>query len=149
MKLSKAIKCFSTIWIWYGLAIAWLLILLNVLQYHYLSTHLSIELYLSICVCIFTLIGIWIASSFYRSTPELRATFSGNGFNLTDREQVVLSLISEGLSNDEIAEKLSISIHTVKSHVSNIFTKMDVKRRTQAVKKAQLYLAMQSPIPSS
>ena len=51
----------------------------------------------------------------------------------------MLELMSEGLSNAEIAAHLSISIHTVKTHVSNIFAKMDVKRRTQAIKKAQDY----------
>ena len=55
---------------------------------------------------------------------------------LTDREMEVLSLLVKGLSNKEIADNLYISTRTVKSHVSNILRKMDVKDRTQAVIKA-------------
>ena len=45
--------------------------------------------------------------------------------------------MAKGLSNDEIADKLFISLNTVKTHSSNIFLKLDVKRRTQAVDKAK------------
>ena len=55
---------------------------------------------------------------------------------LTDREMEVLSLLVKGLSNKEIADDLYISPRTVKSHVSNILRKLDVKDRTQAVIKA-------------
>ena len=55
---------------------------------------------------------------------------------LTDREMEVLALLVKGLSNKEIAENLYISPRTVKSHVSNILRKLDVKDRTQAVIKA-------------
>ncbi len=58
-------------------------------------------------------------------------------FDITDREKDVLFLIAEGLSNNEIAEKLFISLSTVKTHTSNIFYKLDVKNRIEAVKKAK------------
>ena len=57
---------------------------------------------------------------------------------LSEREQEVLALIAEGLTNPEIAERLFISIHTVKSHASNLYSKLLVSNRTQAVQKAQL-----------
>jgi DNA-binding NarL/FixJ family response regulator len=51
---------------------------------------------------------------------------------LTDQETTVLQLIVDGLNNDAIAEALSISRSTVKTHVSHIFRKLDVSDRTQA-----------------
>jgi len=52
---------------------------------------------------------------------------------LSVREIEVLKLIEAGLSNQEIASKLFISVATVKWHISNIYAKLDVKTRTQAV----------------
>jgi LuxR family maltose regulon positive regulatory protein len=52
---------------------------------------------------------------------------------LTSREIEVLKLIEAGDSNQEIAEKLVISFTTVKRHISNIYTKLDAKSRTQAI----------------
>ncbi|MFC4323370.1 response regulator transcription factor [Litchfieldia salsa] len=54
---------------------------------------------------------------------------------LTAREQEVLHLILEGLNNQEVAEDLTISIHTVKNHLTNIFRKLDVADRVQAMAK--------------
>jgi LuxR family transcriptional regulator, maltose regulon positive regulatory protein len=56
---------------------------------------------------------------------------------LTAREVEVLKLIEAGNANQEIAEKLVISITTVKRHISNIYTKLDVNNRTQAVAAAK------------
>ncbi len=53
--------------------------------------------------------------------------------DLTSREFEILELVKNGLSNEEIAEKLYISIHTVKSHMENIFKKLQVKNRTAAL----------------
>lgn len=59
--------------------------------------------------------------------------------NLTDREKEVLKLLSEGLSNTQIAERLVISSHTAKVHVSNILNKLAVTDRVQAAVKAYQY----------
>jgi ATP/maltotriose-dependent transcriptional regulator MalT len=56
---------------------------------------------------------------------------------ISKREYEVLILIAQGLSNREIAEKLFVSTHTVKSHSSSLFAKLDVRRRTEAIKKAK------------
>jgi ATP/maltotriose-dependent transcriptional regulator MalT len=55
---------------------------------------------------------------------------------ISSREYEVLKLIREGLSNQQIADRLFVSENTVKKHISNLFFKMDVQRRTEAVKKA-------------
>jgi len=52
---------------------------------------------------------------------------------LTERELEVLRMIASGLTNNQIAEKLSLSEHTVKGHVRNIFSKLQLVDRTQAV----------------
>lgn len=54
---------------------------------------------------------------------------------LTARENAVLELLQWGLSNQDIATKLGINLNTVKSHIKNIFEKLGVKTRTQAVLK--------------
>ena len=56
---------------------------------------------------------------------------------LTTRELEVLRLIVSGLTNQEIATQLVISISTTKKHISNIFSKLDVKSRTQAIARAR------------
>jgi NarL family two-component system response regulator LiaR len=55
------------------------------------------------------------------------------GFDLTERERAVLMLMVEGLNNTQIAGKLTVSPSTIKSHVSNILSKLGVASRTEAV----------------
>jgi len=55
------------------------------------------------------------------------------GHDLTERERAVLALMVEGLNNTEIAQKLVVSPSTIKSHVSNILSKLGVTSRTEAV----------------
>ena len=56
---------------------------------------------------------------------------------LTDREREVLDLMARGLTNTAISEKLFLSPKTVRNHVSNVFAKLQVTDRTQAVIKAR------------
>lgn len=56
--------------------------------------------------------------------------------DLTDREKEVLSLLVQGLNNSEIADKLMVSIHTVKAHICSIFSKLHTTGRVQAAVKA-------------
>ncbi|MGH6908396.1 MAG: response regulator transcription factor, partial [Aestuariivirga sp.] len=57
--------------------------------------------------------------------------------NLTDRQRQILKLVAEGKSNKEIARALDISPNTVKTHIANVFQKLEVQRRTQAIQKAR------------
>ncbi len=56
---------------------------------------------------------------------------------LSARELEVLQAMAEGLSNQEIAGRLFVSLNTIKTHSSNIFGKLDVRRRTQAIETAR------------
>jgi NarL family two-component system response regulator LiaR len=60
----------------------------------------------------------------------------GTRESLTEREIEVLKLAAQGMSNKEIAERLSVTVRTVKAHISNLFAKMDVASRTEAILKA-------------
>ena len=57
--------------------------------------------------------------------------------SITPRELEVLLLIAQGLSNQEIAAHLFLSLNTVKTHASNVFAKLEAQRRTQAIQKAK------------
>jgi LuxR family maltose regulon positive regulatory protein len=68
--------------------------------------------------------------------PELQLD-SGQSEALSARELAVLQLIAQGCSNQEISERLFISLHTVKTHARHINSKLGVERRTQAVARAK------------
>lgn len=82
--------------------------------------------------------GAFIESQMLRGMlSELKPSGGAGGVspaakNLTKREREILSLVAEGLSNREIAEKLVLSPETVKSHVAAILEKLNVSDRTQA-----------------
>jgi LuxR family maltose regulon positive regulatory protein len=56
---------------------------------------------------------------------------------LTERELEVLRLVAAGTSNREIAVRLTVTLGTVKKHLNNIFGKLDVESRTQALARAR------------
>jgi len=69
----------------------------------------------------------------YLDARRAPAPVSGRLDVLTPREKEVLALVAEGLSNREIAERLFLAEQTVKTHVSHVFTKCDIRDRAQAV----------------
>jgi DNA-binding CsgD family transcriptional regulator len=144
----------------FGICLAVLLALLKWLEYSFILKDMRMETYLGIVGGFFTLLGIWIGwnlthrSAFSKSSASTETEFSElensihrtedsglynpqNEFNLSPREHEVLVLIAQGLSYQEIADQLFVSLSTVKTHASNIFSKLDVQRRTQAVMVAQ------------
>ncbi len=73
----------------------------------------------------------------FRSAPRMRA----QSINLTRRERQILKLLLEGATNLDIAKALELSEYTIKSHLYNVFKKIDVKNRIQAYNWAQMNLA--------
>jgi NarL family two-component system response regulator LiaR len=128
----------------YGLSLAALIFLLKQLQYRYLIRDLSIEFYMGLLAVLFTAVGIWAGLRLTRkkivTVPVSNFRFDPSRLEklgISKREHEVLELISQGLSNQEIADKLFVSVNTIKTHLANLFMKLEVKRRTQAVQKGK------------
>jgi DNA-binding NarL/FixJ family response regulator len=73
----------------------------------------------------------------HKGAAGLGASAAASVYGLSERELQVLHSIADGLNNKEIAEKLFLSEGTVKNYISNIYSKMDVRDRIQAARKAQ------------
>ncbi|MHC4145199.1 MAG: response regulator transcription factor [Planctomycetota bacterium] len=127
----------------YGVALAALTGILKFIEYRFFVRDLSLEFYLGLVAVLFTSLGIWAGLRLTRrkAIPS-DADFKLDDLKLqrlgiTNREYEVLALIAQGLSNREIADKLFVSLNTVKSHSSNLFLKLDARSRTQAVVRAK------------
>jgi len=128
----------------YGAAMAALIGLLKYVEYQYFVRDIPLEFYIGLVAVMFTALGIWAG---LRLTRPKIVVASGTEFELDEanlrklgiskREYEVLELISEGLSNQEIADRLFVSVSTVKSHTANLFSKLDARRRTQAIQRAK------------
>ena len=80
----------------------------------------------------YTQLGPGIGKKVIAQIPAHSANLSGSWEQLTPREQEILQLIAKGASNREIAQTLYISEKTVKNHVTNILSRLDLRDRTQA-----------------
>jgi DNA-binding CsgD family transcriptional regulator len=139
----------------YGLALGLLIMLLKTLEYRFVILDHAIEAYGGMLAVIFTSLGIWLAVKLTKPKKEIvivekevlvpaagGGTFSPDekrlsSLGISKREYEVLELIAQGLSNQEIADRLFVSLNTIKTHSSKLFEKLDVSRRTQAVQKAK------------
>jgi len=138
----------------YGVIIALGSIALKMLEYKFIIINHSFELYGGALAIGFTILGIYAGKKFtkpkereiiiekmvYVPTPPSNDLINQKAVadtGLSKREYEILELMAYGYSNQEIADKIFVSISTVKTHISNIFIKLDATRRTQAVKKAK------------
>ncbi len=130
----------------YGLSLAAIVLLLKFLQYRYFVHDLSVEFYMGLLALLFTAVGIWTGLKITRK-KIVTVSVPASAFvpdptrlerlGISKREHEVLELMAQGLSNQEIADKLFVSLNTVKTHSANLFSKLDVKRRTQAIQKGK------------
>lgn len=132
----------KTILVFSGIIVG-LLALFQLSKYSMLSGSLEIEWAIGIVAIIFFVVGVYINK---RSLHKKTSSADQMGeidrkkietLGVSKREYEILELIAQGLSNKEIADQLFISENTVKTHVSNLFIKLDAKRRTQAIQKAK------------
>jgi len=144
----------------YSISLAFLLFLLKWLELRFIIFDHSFEIYIGFIAVIFTALGIWLALKLSKpkietvvvekevyvnrneNQPDWQAGFVPDTslvsqLELSKRELEVLSLLAQGLSNQEIAAELFVSLSTVKTHIQNLFEKLDAKRRTQAVERAR------------
>lgn len=111
------------------------MIILEVVHYKTMVRDIQIEVFGGIIGLLFLVFGVWLGAKFFKkSTPE---KFDATKLGLSNRELEVLELLAQGYSNQEVADVLFVSLNTTKTHISNIYTKLNVKRRTQAVQKAR------------
>jgi DNA-binding CsgD family transcriptional regulator len=127
----------------YGIALAALTGVLKFIEYRFFVYDLSLEFYLGMVAVLFTGLGVWAGLRLTRrkvipTTPNFKldeAELQRRG--ISKREYEVLELIALGLSNQEIAARLFVSLNTVKTHSSNLFLKLEARRRTEAIRRAK------------
>ena len=124
-----------------GLGLAVCAFALEWLEYKFLVRSLSVEIYILILVSVFTVLGIWVGHklSQRKTVPD---EFELNekalkSLGITQREQAVLAGLATGDSNKQIARDLGISPNTVKTHIANLYAKLKVNGRMQAVSAAR------------
>ena len=136
----------------YGTSLAILLLFMKWLEWRIIIIEHVFELYAGIISILFTGLGIWLAKKLTRPKTntvviEKQVYVQADHFvlneaeaarlRLSKRELEVLQLMADGLSNLQIADRLFLSLNTIKTHSSRIFEKLDVQRRTQAVETAR------------
>jgi len=137
----------------YGLAGALVIEVLQLVEFRWVIIEHSIAIYGGLVAVIFAGVGLWLGLRLTRPRPVVvvrevevlvpaaaefvRDEARVEALGLTPRELKILDLIAQGLSNQEIAERLFVSVNTVKTHSSRVFEKLDVRRRTQAVQQGK------------
>jgi DNA-binding CsgD family transcriptional regulator len=132
----------TTIWrmAGYGALLAAGTLVLQGLDYLWLARTQSLAIYIFLIAALFLGIGVAVGASALRRPAPL--PFDGNpqalaSLGISPRELAVLKELAAGHSNKEIADRLHVSPHTVKSHVGRLFEKLAARRRTDAIQRAR------------
>ena len=128
-----------TVLIW-ALVLAAGAFVLQWLQYQYLARAFPREIVLGLVGTAFAAAGVWVG--FRLAARSAPGPFQRNAaalasLGVTGQELRVLERLAAGQSNKEIARALGLSPNTVKTHLANLFAKLEVSRRTQAIGKAR------------
>lgn len=124
-----------------GLLLAVGIGVLKSLEYYYFAYRITTDVYIGIISVIFLALGIYLGVKIAKRKNQPTATIQSvklpMDIELSAREVEVLTHISQGHTNQQIADTLFVSLNTVKSHTTNIYSKLGVNRRTQAIEKAR------------
>jgi DNA-binding CsgD family transcriptional regulator len=123
----------------YGLTLGLVLIILKTIEYKWLVRDIGQQLYVFIIALFFMVLGIWLSFKLFpdkrlNEKPEVNVK-AIKQLGLSSRELEVLAKLEQGLTNQQIADSLFVSVNTVKTHLKNGFVKLEVSNRTEAVNK--------------
>jgi DNA-binding CsgD family transcriptional regulator len=136
----------------YAISMAILLLLFRWLEFKLVILQNQYDLYVGLTAVFFLLLGVWIANKII--SPKIKTLVVEKEIiiystefilnekelairKISKRELEVLTHMAVGLSNQEIADQLFVSLNTVKTHSAKLFEKLEVKRRTQAIETAK------------
>jgi DNA-binding CsgD family transcriptional regulator len=148
MAATKNTSSFLKSMLLYGLILGGLLIALKLLEFNLVIKNNVFEVYAGIVAVLFCVVGIWVGLKLTNKSKKLVVEVQGGEdwkmdesilqeLGISKREYDVLELIAKGHTNQEVADKLFVSPNTVKTHLANLFAKLDVNRRTQAIQRAK------------
>ncbi|NCP63768.1 MAG: helix-turn-helix transcriptional regulator [Paraglaciecola sp.] len=125
----------STFWLLvrYGFILAFVLVVLKAIEYQYFSFRFGWELSLVLIAGVFLATG-FVAAHRWRKLHEKEQHIP----ILTVKEHKLLQGLINGLSNQQLADSTFLSINTVKTHLKNIYRKLEVNNRAEAVAKAKV-----------
>ena len=132
----------------FGLLVFSVLLLFQIARFSRFQSGWTTELWIAAFSIIFLFIGIFLSKKLQKEKIVEKEVFIQKEdftvdkkkleqLNISKREYEVLQLICKGMSNQQIAKTLFVSENTVKKHISNLFLKLEVERRTEAIRKAR------------
>lgn len=132
----------------YGVLLGVVAAAMELLKFNLIVVENTFEVYALLVALLFGGVGIWVGIKLFTKNKQLIVIEGGGTPGLVDEEKIkelgiskreyeVLELIARGHTNQEVAELLFVSPNTVKTHLANIFAKLDVNRRTQAIQRAK------------
>lgn len=126
--------------VFYALALVLGALALQWFEYRLLVRSSSLNAWIVVVVTAFALLGVWVGTrlvSQKQAAPFERNTAAVATLGISPRELDVLGLLASGGSNKEIARDLGISPNTVKTHITSLFVKLEVSRRTEAIHRSR------------
>jgi len=127
----------------FALLISSVFILLWLAQVHQFFPDNIDDMWVAVFCISFLIVGVFVVKRIFRKTTVIVQRSSIINYvqlskaGISRREGEILVLIDEGLTNQQIADRLFVSKNTVQKHIDNILAKLEVNQRAESVKKAK------------